>query len=153
MYTSWYNLGMSAYGHSIVDKIENVLFSSLYNFNCICLWRAIRFAVRQGEVGGLWKNNSGPRLTFPIIYTQNDNRDWASWWNWKTLYLVLVRLINQMPGLGLGMVVVLGHNPVANLILVHFTVFVQVSEVRELFSLSLHPVWLWTSILMCKHVS
>lgn len=39
-------------------------------------------------------------------------------------YLVLVRLIHQMSGLSLGMVIVLWHNPVADFVLVHLTIFV-----------------------------
>lgn len=68
------------------------------------------------------------------------------------MYLVLVRLIHQMSGFSLSVVVVLWHNPVADFVLVHFTVLVQVSEVRELLPLSLDPVWLWTPVLMSKHV-
>lgn len=68
-------------------------------------------------------------------------------------YLVLVRLVHKMSGLSLGMIVVLGHNPVADLVLVHFAIFVQISEVRELLPLGPDPVWLWTPILVGKHVS
>lgn len=68
------------------------------------------------------------------------------------MYLVLVRLIHQMSGFSLSVVVVLWHNPVADFIVVHLTVLVQVSEVRELLPLSLDPVWLWTPVLMSEHV-
>lgn len=70
---------------------------------------------------------------------------------WKK-YLVLVRLIHQMSGLSLGVVVVLRHNPVTDFVLVHLPVFVQVSKVGELLPLSLDPVRLGTPILMSKHV-
>jgi len=70
----------------------------------------------------------------------------------ETTHLVLVRLIHQMSGFGFGMVVVLWHNPVADFVQVHFTIFVQVSEVRKLFPLGLDPVRLRTPILMGKHV-
>lgn len=69
-----------------------------------------------------------------------------------TVYLVLVRLIQQMSGLCLGVVIVLWHNPVTDFIMIHFPVFVQVSKIRELLPLGLDPVWFWTPILMCKHV-
>lgn len=70
----------------------------------------------------------------------------------ETMYLVLVRLIHQVSGLSLGVVIILWHNPVADFVHVHLTIFVQVSEVRELLPLSLDPVWLWTPVLMSKHV-
>lgn len=70
----------------------------------------------------------------------------------KKKYLVLVRLVHQMSGLSLGVVVVLWHNPVADFVLVHLPVFVQVSKVGELLPLSLDPVRLRTPVLMSKHV-
>lgn len=67
-------------------------------------------------------------------------------------YHVLVRLVHQVSGLGLGVVIVLWHDPVADFIQVHLAVFVQVSEVGKLLPLGLDPVRLWTSVLVCKHV-
>lgn len=71
----------------------------------------------------------------------------------ETMYLVLVRLVHQMSGLGLSMVVVLRHNPLADFVLVHLSIFVQVSEVGELLPLGPYPVRLWTPVLVSKHVS
>ncbi len=70
----------------------------------------------------------------------------------ETTYLVLVRLVHQVSGLSLGVVIVLRHNPVADFVQVHLTIFVQVSEVRELLPLGLDPFRFWTPVLMGKHV-
>lgn len=67
-------------------------------------------------------------------------------------YLVLVGLVHQVPGLGLSVVVILGDNPVADLLLVQLPVLVQVPEIIELLPFRQDPVRLRATILMGKHV-
>ena len=47
-------------------------------------------------------------------------------------YLVLVRLVHQVPGLCLSVVIVLREDPVANLILVQLPILVQIPEFIKL---------------------